>query len=42
MPGMGFEPTIPVFEQAKTFHALDQAATVDMLLLVQTIFSQTE
>jgi hypothetical protein len=25
---MGFEPTIPVFEQAKTFHALDVAATI--------------
>jgi hypothetical protein len=28
MPGMGFELTIPVFEQAKTVHALDRAATV--------------
>jgi hypothetical protein len=28
MPWMGFEPTIPVFELAKTFHALDRAATV--------------
>jgi hypothetical protein len=26
MPGMGFEPTIPVFERAKTLHALDRAA----------------
>jgi hypothetical protein len=25
---VGFEPTIPVFERAKTFHALDRAATV--------------
>jgi hypothetical protein len=25
---MGFEPTIPVFERAKTVHALDRAATV--------------
>jgi hypothetical protein len=24
----GFEPTIPVFERAKVFHALDRAATV--------------
>jgi hypothetical protein len=24
----GFEPTIQVFEQAKTVHALDHAATV--------------
>jgi hypothetical protein len=25
---VGFEPTIPVFERAKTFHALDCIATV--------------
>jgi hypothetical protein len=24
---MGFEPTIPAFERAKTVHALDRAAT---------------
>jgi hypothetical protein len=28
MSPVGFEPTIPVFERAKTFHALDNAATV--------------
>jgi hypothetical protein len=28
MPRVGFEPTIPVFEQSKTVHALDRAATV--------------
>jgi hypothetical protein len=28
MPQMGFEPTIPVFERAKTVHALDRAVTV--------------
>jgi hypothetical protein len=28
MPGVGFEPMIQVFEQAKTVHALDRAATV--------------
>jgi hypothetical protein len=28
MPQVGFEPTIPVFEWAKTVHALDSAATV--------------
>jgi hypothetical protein len=28
MPRVGFEPTISVFEKAKTFHALDRAATV--------------
>jgi hypothetical protein len=34
MPRAGFEPTTPVFEWAKTAHALDRAATViDYLLL---------
>jgi hypothetical protein len=28
MPRVRFEPTIPVFERAKTVHALDPAATV--------------
>jgi hypothetical protein len=28
MPLVGFEPTIPAFERAKTVHALDRAATV--------------
>jgi hypothetical protein len=28
MPPVGFETTIPVFERAKTVHALDRAATV--------------
>jgi hypothetical protein len=28
MSQVGFEPTIPVFERAKTVHALDGAATV--------------
>jgi hypothetical protein len=28
MPWVGFEPTTPVFERAKTVHALDHAATV--------------
>jgi hypothetical protein len=28
MPRVGFEPTIPVFERAKTVHALDSAAIV--------------
>jgi hypothetical protein len=27
MPQVGLEPTIPVFERAKTVHALDRAAT---------------
>jgi hypothetical protein len=28
MPQVGFEPTIPVFERAKTVHSLDCAAAV--------------
>jgi hypothetical protein len=28
----GFEPTIPVFKRAKTFHPLDRAATVTGIL----------
>jgi hypothetical protein len=28
MPLAGFEPTIPVLKRAKTFHALERAATV--------------
>jgi hypothetical protein len=28
MPRVGFEPTIPVFERAKTVHAFDRGATV--------------
>jgi hypothetical protein len=28
MPWVGFEPTISVFERAKTFYASDRAATV--------------
>jgi hypothetical protein len=28
MPRVGFEPTTPVFERAKTVYALDRAATV--------------
>jgi hypothetical protein len=28
MPRVGFEPKIPVFERAKTVHALDRAASV--------------
>jgi hypothetical protein len=29
MPQVGFEPMIPVFERAKTVHALDRVATVN-------------
>jgi hypothetical protein len=28
MPRVGFDPTIPAFERAKTFHALEHAVTV--------------
>jgi hypothetical protein len=28
MPQVGFEPTTPAFERAKSFHALDRAVTV--------------
>jgi hypothetical protein len=28
MPQVGLEPTIPVFERAKTVHSLDRSATV--------------
>jgi hypothetical protein len=28
MPCVGFEPTIPASERAKTLHALDRSATV--------------
>jgi hypothetical protein len=28
MPFVGFEPTIPVSERAKTVHALDRSVTV--------------
>jgi hypothetical protein len=39
MPLVGFEPTIPDFERAKTVHALDRAATViDSLLQYFDIF----
>jgi hypothetical protein len=28
MPKVGFEPTIPMFERAKTFYAFDRVANV--------------
>jgi hypothetical protein len=34
MPLLGFEPTIPAFEKAKTVHALDRAATANGLSLI--------
>jgi hypothetical protein len=36
MHQVGFEPKIPMFERAKTGHALDRAATVIGLILVVT------
>jgi hypothetical protein len=39
MPRVGFEPTIPAFERAKTVHALDRAATVlDLLSIPNKMF----
>jgi hypothetical protein len=40
MPWAGFEPMIPLFEQAKTFHALDHTATVIELLNLKSIKDQ--
>jgi hypothetical protein len=36
MSQVGFEPTIPVFERAKTVHALDRAAIVigDLCIII--------
>jgi preprotein translocase subunit SecG len=34
MPQIGFEPAIPVFERAKTVHALDRATTVIVFLFI--------
>jgi hypothetical protein len=36
MPQVGFEHTIPMFERAKTVHALDRAATVIGILTIYT------
>jgi hypothetical protein len=44
MPGLRFEPKIPVFERAKTVHALEYAAIVmveAISLLSQKCFLQT-
>jgi hypothetical protein len=38
MPWLGFEPTIPVFERAKTFDATDRAATVIMQCWINVRF----
>jgi hypothetical protein len=34
MPCVGFEPTIPASERAKTVHGLDRSATVTGMLLL--------
>jgi hypothetical protein len=41
MPRVGFEPKIPVFERAKTVHALDRAAAVNGSCLGTTLVNQT-
>jgi hypothetical protein len=38
-PRVGFEPTIPLFDQAKRVHALDRAATVIDAYLLLAAFS---
>jgi hypothetical protein len=38
MPRVGFEPTIPVFERAKTVHALDRAVTVIAMYLYMYVW----
>jgi hypothetical protein len=37
MPEVGFEPTIPVFERAKTVQALDRAVTVIGIICTKRI-----
>jgi hypothetical protein len=37
IPWVGFEPTIPVFELAKTVHTLDRSSTVVSLKLINSI-----
>jgi hypothetical protein len=39
MPWVGFEPTIPAFERAKTVHALDRAATVTGISAINVLQS---
>jgi hypothetical protein len=41
MHKVGFEPRIPVFDRAKTVHALDRAATVIGFLQVCNVRSTT-
>jgi hypothetical protein len=43
LPGAGIKPTIPVFERGKTFHALNNVATViDGILNYAVIFSRID
>jgi hypothetical protein len=42
MPRVGFEPTIPAFERAKTFHALERAATVIGKYIIKSLISVYE
>jgi hypothetical protein len=37
MPRVGFEPTSPLFDRAKTFHALDRAPHCDRPMLKHNI-----
>jgi hypothetical protein len=39
MPLVGFEPTILVFEGAKTVHALHRAAAVITILMLHNVFT---
>jgi hypothetical protein len=41
MPRVGFEPTILVFEQTKTVHASEGAATVDCGLMSRCFVGET-
>jgi hypothetical protein len=36
MPRVGFEPTIPASDRAKTIHSLDRAATVTTLAIINS------
>jgi hypothetical protein len=42
MRRVGFEPTIPMFEQSKTVRALDRAARQFLLYIVPTLVKQTD
>jgi hypothetical protein len=39
MPGVGFDPTIPVFERTKIVEALDYAATMIGILKLTLTFT---